>query len=100
MIQTQLKEKHIKTLEDAMIEAKYREKWRTIVQDPHNQRIGVYCSSSSSSSNSIKGHALFEQRSGGEGRLRYGWRNTKLNRRLKSTVRGLHIIMFLYISLK
>ena len=30
---TQLKEKHFQTLEDAMMEAKYREKWRAIVQD-------------------------------------------------------------------
>ena len=29
--QTQWKEKHIETLEDAMIEAKDREKWRPIV---------------------------------------------------------------------
>ena len=27
-------EKHIQTLDDAMIEAKDREKWRAIVQDP------------------------------------------------------------------
>ena len=34
VIQTQLKEKHIQTLEDAMIEAKYRKWWRAIVQNP------------------------------------------------------------------
>ena len=33
-IQTQLKEKHIQILEDAMIEAKDRERWRAVVQDP------------------------------------------------------------------
>ena len=30
----QLKEKHFQTLEDAMIEAKDRERWRAVVQDP------------------------------------------------------------------
>ena len=30
---TQLKEKHFQTLEDAMMEAKDREKWRAVVQD-------------------------------------------------------------------
>ena len=40
-IQTQLKEKLIQTLEDAMIKAKYRTKWRAIVQALKlNQRIG------------------------------------------------------------
>ena len=34
VLKTQLKEKHFHTLEDVMIEAKYREKWRAIVQDP------------------------------------------------------------------
>ena len=35
MSQTHLEEKHIQTLEDAMIEAKYKEKWRDqIVHDP------------------------------------------------------------------
>ena len=34
VIHTQLKEKHIQTLEDALIEAKDREKCRAIVQDP------------------------------------------------------------------
>ena len=34
VIKTQLKEKHFQTLEDAMMEAKDREKWRAIVQDP------------------------------------------------------------------
>ena len=33
VIKTQLKEKHFQTLEDAMMEAKDREKWRAIVQD-------------------------------------------------------------------
>ena len=35
IIKTQLKEKHFQTLEDAMMEAKLkdREKWRAIVQD-------------------------------------------------------------------
>ena len=32
-IKTQLKEKHFQTLEDAMMEAKDREKWRAIVKD-------------------------------------------------------------------
>ena len=34
VILTQLKDKHIQTLEDAMIESKDREKWRVIVRDP------------------------------------------------------------------
>ena len=34
MIKTQLKEKHFQTLEDAMMEAKDREKWRAIIQHP------------------------------------------------------------------
>ena len=34
VIKTQFKEKHFQTLEDAMMEAKDREKWRAIVQDP------------------------------------------------------------------
>ena len=33
VIKTQLNEKHFQTLEDAMMEAKDREKWRAIVQD-------------------------------------------------------------------
>ena len=32
--QTQLKQKHLQTLEDAMMEAKDREQWRAVVQDP------------------------------------------------------------------
>ena len=39
VIQTQLKDKHIQTLEDAMIEAKDREKWRGIVQDPSSTTV-------------------------------------------------------------
>ena len=34
VIKTQLKEKHFQTLEDAMMEAKDRERWRAVVQDP------------------------------------------------------------------
>ena len=34
VIQTHLKEKHIQTLNDAMVEAIDKEKWRAIVQDP------------------------------------------------------------------
>ena len=33
VIKTQLKEKHFHTLEEAMMEARDREKWRAIVQD-------------------------------------------------------------------
>ena len=33
VIKAQLKEKHFQTLADAMMEAKYRERWRAIVQD-------------------------------------------------------------------
>ena len=34
--QTQLKDKHIQTIEDAMIEAQYRDQWRVINQDKLN----------------------------------------------------------------
>ena len=34
MIKIQLKEKHFQPLEDAMMEAKDRERWRAVVQDP------------------------------------------------------------------
>ena len=34
VIKTQLKEKYFQTLEDAMMEAKYRESLRAVVQDP------------------------------------------------------------------
>ena len=34
VIKTQLKEKHFQTLEDAMMEAKDRERWQAVVQDP------------------------------------------------------------------
>ena len=34
VIKTQLKEKHFQTLDDAMMEAKYREKWGAVIQDP------------------------------------------------------------------
>ena len=39
VIQTQLKKKHIKTLEEAMIKVKDRESWRAIVQDPSFTKV-------------------------------------------------------------
>ena len=42
VIQTQIKEKHIQTLEDVMIEAKDRERWRAIVQDRSSATVSEY----------------------------------------------------------